>query len=189
MEKLIQNFRLNNQAVFKSLHDMFFRRVWFFANRLTGDLMVAEDIATESFIKLWDNRDNFTNLAQVRGFLFTSTKNACLNHLKLSRRHEEIHSEIGYLAGSTEDTIEYNLIRTELVQLVYREIERLPPVSRQVCSLILKDRLSRREVAEQLKLTPQTIDTHINRAVKRIKVALIRKKIIFLLALLFRLLS
>jgi len=183
----MQRFELDNEQIFKSLHESLFRPIRFFAGKIIADQAAAEDIATESFIKLWEHRDGFDSLAQIKKFLYTTTKNACLNHLRDTQRHAKIHQEIAFLTATVSDnTVEHSIIRTELTQLIWQELDHLPPACKQVCSLLLKERLSRNEIAERLGISVQNVDSQIARAAKRLRTVLLRRKLLLMVAFFLR---
>jgi RNA polymerase sigma-70 factor (ECF subfamily) len=182
-KKILEDFKLGNQQVFKALHTEFFKPICFFAHKMIQDKTAAEDIATESFIKLWNQPGGFDSLAQVKAFLYTTTKNACLNHLRDTQLHESIHRDIETTGAISDNTIEYNLVRAEWMQLIWHEIDSLPPACKQICILLVKERLTSAEIANRLGISPQNVDTQITRAAKRIKTTFIRQKIILLFAI------
>src|SRR5690242_14519138 len=99
----MQGLKLDNEQVFKFLHKSLFRPIRFFAGKLVPDQTAAEDIATESFIKLWEQRNGFDTLPQIKKFLYTTTRNACLNHLRDAQRHAKIHLDIASVTAAVSD--------------------------------------------------------------------------------------
>jgi len=183
----MQGVKLDNEQVFKSLHDSLFRPIRFFAGKIIADQPTAEDIATESFIKLWEHRDRFDSFAQIKKFLYTTTKNACLNHLRDTQRHAKIHQDIVFVTAAVSDnTVESSIIHAELTQLLWQELDSLTPACKQVCSLLLKERLTRTEIADRLGISVQNVDSQIARAAKRFRTVLFRRKILLMVALFFK---
>ena len=56
-----------------------------FANQYTEDEEVSADIVQDSFAKLWQIRDDFFYLHQVKAFLYTAVRNKALNELEHSK--------------------------------------------------------------------------------------------------------
>jgi len=186
----MQGFKLDNEQVFKSLHESLFVPVGLYARKLISDRATADDIVSDAFIKLWEQRDQFDSIVRVKQFLFTATKNACLNHMRNIQLHAKIHQKIAYATASVSDNyIEFSTIRGDLTQLLWRELDRLPPARKQVCTLLLKERLTVSEIAARLSISPQSVDTHIKRATKQLKAAFLQRKIIHLLIIFFNFLS
>lgn len=179
----MQDFKLDNDQVFRSLHEALFRPIRFFAGKLIPDQAAAEDIATESFIKLWQQRKEFGSVAQVKKFLYTTTKNACLNYLRDKKVHDIIHREIASRNLEWQATVEHQIIRAEWLQLVWHELNSLPPACKQVCTLLLKEGLTSKEISTRLNISPQNVDVQISVAAKRLKTAFLKRKIILLIAI------
>src|SRR5688572_20279973 len=64
-------------------------RLLWMACRLLGDRMEAEDIVMKVFVKYWHRQDQFANEIAASSFLAISTKNACPNHIRNSKRNEQ----------------------------------------------------------------------------------------------------
>lgn len=132
--------------------------VFYFALQYVKDRMVAEDIVAEGFIKLWQKRRDFDNMSFVRSFLFTVVKNGCLNHLKRKQRHATCHKEIKYLSPEYEELFpEQKMIKSELLQDIWRNIEQLPPVRRRIFKMIYFEGLETFEIARILQISADTV--------------------------------
>lgn len=53
-----------------------------FANEYVCDDLLAADIVQDCFVKLWQSRDGFTYIHQIKSFLYTSVRNRSLNELE-----------------------------------------------------------------------------------------------------------
>ena len=60
-----------------------------FANEYVCDDLLAADIVQDCFVKLWQSRDGFTYIHQIKSFLYTSVRNRSLNELE----HSKVKSE------------------------------------------------------------------------------------------------
>ena len=78
----------------------------------------AEDVVEEVFIKLWQRHADFKNISEVKGFLYTSVRNSCLNVLR-SRKREQTRNEAFVDLYTTETQgIEREIIISELLALI-----------------------------------------------------------------------
>lgn len=55
-----------------------------FALYLSGDALLADDLASEAFVRVWTARDR-VDLTTVRGYLFAIVRNLFLKHVRLDR--------------------------------------------------------------------------------------------------------
>lgn len=68
--------------------------VSFFANNIIDDREEASEISIDAFIKLWMLRDSFSSTDKMKSFVFTCTRNACLNRLKYVKLRKARNYEI-----------------------------------------------------------------------------------------------
>ena len=94
---IIADIKRGNKNAFKKLFDDYFPILCVFSFHYVEDKEVCKDIVQESFLSYWERKENFDDLLKVKSFLYTVTRNKCLNHLK----HEQL--DISHLVEQ-EDT-------------------------------------------------------------------------------------
>lgn len=140
-----------------------------FAGTYVEDRDVARDIVSGVFLTVWDRLDKIITMKRARGFVFISTRNACLNHLrrvKMLKNHQEalvlrMRQEVGrswsFRSGGT-----------QMDRRVITAIERLPPRAKQVIQLTNAG-LGTSDIALILGLAPQTIRNTRKRAIETLR--------------------
>lgn len=169
----MKNFSSGEKAAFTAIYKEYHLRVYQFAKKyLPGDAD-AEDLAADSFVKLWDHKNEFGSLDHIRAFLHTTVKNACLDFLKHSHTKTGKHSEIlQRLTESGQREFQLEEIRAELMQLVYTEVEHLPAKMKEIFLLYYREGLKPAEIAERLNLSVQTVSNQKTNAINLLKIAL-----------------
>ncbi len=167
--KLLTQISLGDQTSFRQLYHQFYKKLLQFAFVLTRNKEVAEELVEDVFIKFWKNRKNAENIRNVKIYIYSATKNTCLNYLS-SKAYENI-------------TQPFDAINIELANplspdqiLIYREtytkiksaIETLPPRCKMIFKLIREDGLKYKEVSEILNLSVSTIEAQMTIAIRRI---------------------
>lgn len=188
--ELFRAFHEGEADAVQSIYQLYYKPLCFFAQRFTEDHDAAQDIATDSFIKMLDKRLDFQNLSNVRSFLYLVTKNACLNQLKANKRHDAAHRQLKFLTAEGEeavDQVKEELLRLEVLQAIHAEIELLPGRCKEIFKLLFIEELSTDEIAQRLDISPQTVRTQKARALQLIKTELLKKNLIgaFLYLLVF----
>lgn len=154
--------------------DKYSKSLIFFASRLVRDDAEADDIVTDCFVKVWEKRATFETEEHIKAFLYLSCRNACLDHLK----HLKVRSnvQVDYLNSleKEEDTILYQIITTEVLDILYREIELLPENYRSVFKLIYFEHLKTDEIAAQMDISVQTVRNYKARAVELLKKSMLK---------------
>ena len=85
---------LTDEAQFRSIFDKYYIALCMFANQYLEDEASAADIAQECFVKLWQLREDFIYLHQVKSFLYTSVRNKALNELEHTKVVNEYAEKI-----------------------------------------------------------------------------------------------
>lgn len=170
---LMRSFINGERPAFTAVYNAYYFRVYEFASKYLPTGPDAEDITADTFIKLWQRRDQFSSLDHIRAFLFTTAKNACLNFLQHVKVKDQKHAEILHsLTALQRDSFYLEEIRSELMQLVYAEVEKLPAKMKQIFLLSYREGLKPAEIAERLSLSVQTVSNQKVNAINLLKSAL-----------------
>ena len=142
-------------------------------------LRSAEDskgVVQEVFLAVWNNRENLRLDGNLKSYLFTATKNKCLNFIE-KKKLQTISldnapgdfSPVSRIANDEPDSNEV-MAAAELRATIFDEIHRLPEKCRAVFLLSREEGLSYKEIAEKLSVSPKTVENQIGIALKRIRI-------------------
>ncbi len=81
-EKLAELYADGNESAFAVLTERHLSAVCGFARKYVGDADKAEDIAQETFVKVWKNIKTFDTKRNFRSWIFTIAKNTALDYLR-----------------------------------------------------------------------------------------------------------
>ena len=148
------------------------RRYWgglvTYAQRFVDDGAIAEDLTQEAFVRLWESREGWTPEGSVRGYLYTITRNLCLNEReKRSVREDWARRE--RFRSSSQPTPADVLDERETARVLLQEIERLPVRRREIFELGCLHGLSYREIAETLGVAIPTVANQMSAAIKHLR--------------------
>ncbi len=144
-----------------NIHDLYYPALRNFASSLLGDTSTAEDVIAEVFVILWKKHQDFGTLQNIKAFLYISTRNACINHLKKIQRDSAMKSMLtNYLSVDHEEFALNEMIRAEVLQQIYQAIEALPSQCGKVFKLCYVEGLSNSEVAEHFSISVNTVKNH-----------------------------
>lgn len=151
---LINHIRQGDREAFRRFFEGFYPSVCIFAGKYLHDADMAEDTAQEAFIEFWRRKEQFENYRAAKGFIYTVTRNHCLNQIRLRSLHEEIlKKEIA------PDDCFYELVQEEeTYRIIYQAIHRLPHQSRRIILLSMKG-YKNPEIAEELQVSLNTVKT------------------------------
>ena len=180
---LIKAFKEGNEQAFEKLFEQYHKKLYAFLFRLLNSKEDAEEIVQETFIKIWEKREDFIEGYPFQSFLFKIAKNAFLNlnRKKVNRKVFEDHlsflNEIS--SGNTDDYI----IFKETTEIINTVICGLPPKRKEIFLLRRIEGFSRQEIANKLEISVITVDSQLLKANRYLKEEL--KKYSLLMIILF----
>ena len=134
----ISAFQAGEEKVFRYVFEKFYSSLCVYCLRLIREECVAADLVQEAFVKLWENRQNFSSLLTIRSYLYTIVRNSGINYLRYMKMKER-----------------------QLLEM----IQELTPECRRVVNLLSEGK-SYKEVGELLHISANTVKNHRVRAVK-----------------------
>jgi len=179
INNLVQQLNSGSQKAYQKLFDRLYPILCLFAIKFIKDKNEAEDIVQEVFIELWKQREKFNNINQIKGFLYKSIKNKCLNNIKHEKIKLEYSNEI--LITETEEYFEEQLIKTEVIVHIQKSVKTLPKQRKDIILMNMQG-LKNNEIAEELNISVNTVKLQKKIAYKQLRKTL---KDIYLLAGLF----
>lgn len=185
--ELIYAFQQGDRKALHQVYTLFQRSLCFFTEQLIADTMAAEDIVSECFINAFQRKEDFPSLGQLKSFLFTAARNAALNYIKAQKRHDDIHHSIERGAERFSIDVENAYIKTEVLQFISEEIEKLPPQCKQVVRLAIIEGKSAPEIAAELNMAYQTVLNQKAKGVGLLRTAILKNKLLSLPMLVFAL--
>lgn len=185
---LLVDFRNGDEKATRKLYTLYYLPLCYFNQKIINYSQEAEDISTESFLKLIQKRKDFESLAEIKSFLFTVSKNACLDFLRKEKRHNKFNQEISLSSPLEELFIDQEMISAKVLQSVYAEIENLPNKCQQVFKSIYIEGSSTAEIAKEMGISVQTVLNQKGKALRKIRLALSYENL-FSMAILLKTLS
>lgn len=139
----------------------------FFLNGFTRDILAAEELCEDTFVKLAVNKPRFDGRSSFKTFLYTIARNAALDWKRTNRQHIPI-DEMGEL-DSGKRSLEEEYLREEQKIALHRAMEKLKPDYQQVLWLTYFEELSNKETADVMKKSVHGIETLVYRARNALK--------------------
>lgn len=178
---LLKDFRDGDTQAMRHIFQLHWKPQVFFATRFIPEQDIAEDIASEAFLKLWARREGFSSLVSVRSFLYTATRNACVDHLRKIKGVKTLQKEYAIVErGRLEDSELTEVVRAELLSKVMASIDLLPNQYRKVMHLSTQG-LDTEAIAREMNLSPKIVRNYKARAINILKKDLLDKPSLFVL--------
>lgn len=172
MDKNILNedgIDLKDNKVCKFLFNMFFPRMFCFANSIVKDDDASADIVQDAFIYLLEKIRKFDNVPNFKSYLYLMVKARCFNHIRDSRKslNTKDFKDIYY----DDKDIEHIIIEKELKARILQEIDNLSDIKKDIMMLRLEGH-TYDEISEELHLSINTIKSHRKQIHKTLRLRL-----------------
>lgn len=82
LQLIFSEIKQGNQQAFEKFFKMFYAPLCGFALGFLGDRDEAEELVQDTFVKLWEKRDEISIETSLKSYLYSSVRNACFNYLK-----------------------------------------------------------------------------------------------------------
>ncbi|MBO9202812.1 MULTISPECIES: RNA polymerase sigma factor [Niastella] len=167
-------FRQGDKSAFDALYNQLSDQLITYCKNFVG-FEDAQDIAAETFYKLWRTKETWGSISNVKSFLYVSAKNSCLNLLKHQKVKAVNHKNIAALIANEQKAVLLSEIESELISQILVEIESLPANCKAVFKMSYLDGYETNEIAERLNLTTRTVFNLRSIALKAIKTAIFKR--------------
>ena len=143
-----------------------------YLNTLVGDILLAEELAEDTFVRLFTKRPKDRQTGSFRTWLYTIGRNLAISHMRKAKRQVSVPIDtLEYLSdGSGEPFTIY--LKEEEKQAVHRAMEKLKPKYRQILWLIYFENLSFKEAAVIMQKSVHSTQMLATRARQAMKEAL-----------------
>ncbi len=137
------------------------------ARLFTDDRNAAEDLVQEAFIRLHKSAHRMRSQDKAAPYLRSIVINLARDHNRrgiMSLRHQE-----AVPAGTAPDAPEDRLLLNEEQMLLLDDVRALSPRQRDCIFLRFYLELSEREIADTLKISPNSVKTHCRRGLASLR--------------------
>lgn len=166
----IKELVAGNHNAFRSLFMEYFPKVKYFIVHLIKSHVIAEELAQDIFMRIWEGRAQLENIESFNSYVYRMAKNAALNYL----RHKYL--EESYLTEYKQETvtnIEGDLYAREMELLEKLTVSRMPCKRRTIYEMSRRQGLTNDEIANRLGISKKTVENHLNLALKEIRKTLL----------------
>ncbi|MCJ7538005.1 MAG: RNA polymerase sigma factor [Anaerolineales bacterium] len=148
---------------FQELYDLYAHEVYKFSFWLSGDRFEAEDITSDTFVRLWV-RFNSIRTETLKAYLFTIARNIYLKNLNKRNNQVALNDAIPDRTPEPEKLVDSRL-ELQQIQCV---LQKLPEVDRAAFLLRVQHDLSYVEIARVLQISLTAAKVKVHRVRKKL---------------------
>jgi len=166
---LILNLQKGSIPAFERIFSLYHKRIYNFCLTLYLSSDDAQEIVQRVFVALWEQCEQVDENKPLASYLYTIAR-----YMVYQEFRQQVYKKAAFdhfilnsidLNESTKDEVLYN----ELLSFLESVIERLPERQREIFKLSRFSGLSYRQIADNLNITENTVDTQIRRALKFVR--------------------
>ncbi|MDF2858459.1 MAG: hypothetical protein K0Q87_4310 [Neobacillus sp.] len=179
MKKIVHKDR----DAFETIYKAYFRKLYTLSFRYVRDEAIAEELANDVFMMLWENAGKLAINQSLGAYLSRSVINLSLTQLKKNQRLLDRNNDYIKDLDLTDDEDQADLAALYEFKLLTIEsiLESLPPQCRKIVLMSKYDRMKQQEIADQLGISIKTVKNHLTIAYDKIRVALAKQRVYLLL--------
>ncbi len=150
---------------FSGYFHAYYRQLCLHALHFMGSAEEAEDVVQETFVSLWDKKEQIETIKSVKSYLYTAVRNNCLTLI----RDAKPTTPLDMLPPDALLPEEEQMNRAEMEARIWKMIDELPERRREIFLMAKRDGMSYNEIARQTRLTVKTVENHVFRAMQSLR--------------------
>ncbi|QNL51670.1 RNA polymerase sigma-70 factor [Olivibacter sp. SDN3] len=175
-EKLwVKALKKGEQSAFENLFHHYKRMVYYGLYKLVHLPQVAEELTQDVFLKIWDKRAELDEHKSFAALLYRISANLAIDFYRKAAADARLREELIKSATIHDDPFNKSNL-SEHESLIREALQKLPPRRRRVFELCKLEGKSYHEVATILNISPGTVNDHIVKAVRFLRMELLSKQ-------------
>lgn len=165
--RLLELIRDGDTVAFKQLYLRYFSTLCKSGFRKIQDDKIVEEIVQDVFIDIWKQRQELNINQEIGAFLNALLRNKILHEWRarmIRSRHIELFSQLN--SPIVDESSSENFLASEVQERLNTAISNLSPQCRQAFELSRYEDLSYREISERMAISVKTVEKHIGKALK-----------------------
>lgn len=172
--ELLVKIAVRDELAFSTIYYQYHKKIYTFSLRLLKSKQLAEEVVQESFLKIWLMGDALIKISNIEAYLVTLARNRSLDALRRQQRESIAGFTTAKLWTEEHNETEESIILNDTKELLQAGIELLPPQQKMVYQLCHQEGLKYEEAAEKLNLSPLTVKTHMQHALRFLRAHILK---------------
>ncbi|WP_316838857.1 RNA polymerase sigma-70 factor [Pedobacter gandavensis] len=165
-KELLQLASTGDTKAFSLIFHRYSPKIYSYALKIVKSATLAEEIAQEVFVKIWNLEAQLSEIANLDAYLRVLTRNHTLKVLRRMALEIKASRLMAYDYQEDHNETEEYIIFKDSEKILNQAIEKLPAQQKLVYSLCHQEGLKYEEVAERLNISKLTVKTHMQHALR-----------------------
>jgi len=169
-EELVLMLEDENISAFEEIYNRYWAKLYSSAYKRTSSKEASEEIVQDLFTSLWVNKNKIEST--LTAYLYTAVRYRVFNYYSKEYVRRNYHESVQDIDRGIDNSTEETILLNDLTKHIEKEVSLLPIKCRSVYSLSRNENKSNKEIAAVLGISEKTVENHMTKALKRLKVKL-----------------
>ncbi len=165
-------FQDGNEKALAFFYYEFYPSLAHYSFQLIQSRPLAEEIASEAFVKTWRMHYKLNSYAGIKAYLYKIVHRDSIEAISNEQKRIKIYRNLQPQIDS--DSPFDNMVRSEVYRIIHTALKDLSPASRKVMIMHYFEGMTTGQIATELSLHPSTIKTQKMQGLKALKKVFIR---------------
>jgi RNA polymerase sigma-70 factor (family 1) len=162
---LLNRIAVGDELAFRLVFDKHRKRIYSYTLIIVKNTAIAEDILHDVFLNIWQHK-NPAEIENLVVYLKVAARNKAFKILRRQQLEIKTNYELMNNWQEGHNETEESILYKDASYIINKAIELLPPQQKMVYTLCRKEDLKYNQVAERLSLSPLTVKTHMQHALR-----------------------
>jgi RNA polymerase sigma factor (sigma-70 family) len=160
-------FQQGHEKALSFFYHEFYPALAHYSFQLTRSRPVAEDIASEAFVKAWRMHYKLNSYAGIKAYLYKIVHRDSVEAILKEQKRAKIYKELR--PETTTDSPFDNMVRSEVYRIIHAALKDLSPGARRVIIMHYFEDKNTGQISRELNLHPSTVKTQKMQGLKALR--------------------
>jgi RNA polymerase sigma-70 factor (family 1) len=166
---LVERLQKGDVEAFDLIYNRYSQKLYSFAFKYLKSSAETEELVQSVFIKVWENYKNLKKESSFKSYLFTIAYNDICKYFRKKNYLNKFISDTVYQSTQSSSETEERIDYKSVLEQVQKVIDKLPERQKVIFLKSRQEEKSTKEIAEEVGLSPGTVDNYISEAIKFIR--------------------
>lgn len=167
----VADIKEGNEKAFASVYEEYKDKLYFLLLGRTKSAYLAQEVVQKTFVKVWTHRDTLNPVINIDVQIFRIARSLMIDEL---RKLAVEKKRMGVVeTDESEDSVNNQFQARETRIKIEQILSTIPEQGRLVFRLSREEGMTYNEIAQQLSISPKTVEYHISRILSVLRKTLI----------------
>lgn len=167
----VADIKEGNEKAFASVYEEYKDKLYFLLLGRTKSAYLAQEVVQKTFVKVWTHRDTLNPVINIDVQIFRIARSIMIDELRKLAAEKK---RMGIVTPDEAEDSVNNQYQARETRIKIEEILRtIPAQGRLVFRLSREEGMTYNEIAQQLSISPKTVEYHISRILSVLRKALL----------------